>query len=109
MSVNVRHCLYCEIELRLGQIVCDRCAKERVVTRLETEIDLGSITYSRSTVGRGPTGIELVRRGHFPRRAIACEHMSEALQDQVREFVLNVEIAHEPAHEEKGVTNEATG
>ena len=97
MTAEVWQCLYCKAKTPVGCDICDKCVKEHTVTSQGVEITLVDVTYSRRFVERGPTGIILKMKGHLGRRALACEQMPKALQDQVREFVLSVELAHEPA------------
>ena len=94
MGTNVRRCMYCDTPVPEGRCSCEECDKKHEVATHETRINLGDITYSRETVSLGPTGIELMHRGHIGRRAISCKFMPQKLQDQIREFVLKVEFAH---------------
>lgn len=95
MAVNVWRCCYCLEPVPEGRVSCEKCDGEHEVASHETRINLGDITYSRETVALGPTGIELMHRGHLGRRAIGCEYMPGELQGQIREFVLKVELAHQ--------------
>lgn len=95
MGINVWRCHYCDTAIPIGRMLCDKCAEERKPEREETRIGLGDITYSREIVLLGPTGKELMHAGHLGRRAISCEHMPKELQDQIKEFVLKVELAHD--------------
>lgn len=103
-------CVYCKTETPVGSDVCDKCLEEHTVMSQKTEIALGSVTYSRRVVRRGPTGIILGGRGHLGSHSIACEHMPEPLRDQLREFVFNVELAYEPALDyDGGLSDKANG
>lgn len=93
MSQIVTRCGYCMAIIPEGEFACEKCRDEYTIASQETKIVLSDITYSRRDVALSPTGKELKVQGHIGRRAIACEHMPEELQEQIREFVLGAEIA----------------
>ena len=93
MSPIVTRCGYCMAIIPEGHFACEKCRNEYTIASRETRIVLSDITYSRQDVALGPTGKKLEIRGHIGRRAIACEHMPEELQGQIRDFVLGAEMA----------------
>ena len=93
-------CHWCKVKVQPGVVTCPNCQKKRELDHFETEIELGSVTYSRQTIGLGPTGIELVRAGHIGQRAIGCGHLPEKLREEIREYIMLVELAHTTTEQE---------
>ena len=80
---------------------CKKCDPEHGIVSHEDRIALGDITYSRTGVELGPTGIELAIE-IFGHRAFGCKYLPVALQVQIKEFVLQVELAHDSKGENDG-------
>lgn len=94
MGAGVWYCATrdCWTEVPEGAMYCPACT-EKIGGNPVTEIRLGDITYSRSTHWVRADGRRGLTQGHMGRRAISVEHMSEALREQIREFVLRIELA----------------
>lgn len=93
-------CGYCGAKTKEGVVTCPNCRKEHEIDHFETRIELGDVTYSRRLIGLGPTGIELVVAGHIGQRAISCGHLPEKLREEIREYVMMVELAHMTTEQE---------
>lgn len=79
-----------------GMMYCPVCT-EKIGGHPVTEIDLGDITYSRSTYWLQADGSRGLTQGHMGRRSISVEHMPEELRERIRGFVSGMESAADRA------------
>lgn len=108
MTKIVTRCPHCLTIIPEGHFVCDKCNDQHTVATRETRILLSDITYSRRDVSLSPTDKQLGGRGHIGRRAIACKHMPQELQNQIRNFILTLELAPDPTEKDRTASNTAS-